>query len=42
LEKDGNKHTLLPLKDEVGKEVPGNSVMLMSGKELLQEVKKDE
>jgi len=42
LEKDGNKHTLLPLKDEVGKEAPGNSVMLMSGKELLQEVKKDE
>jgi len=33
---------VLPLKDEAGKEVPGNSVMLMSGKELLQEVKKDE
>lgn len=35
LEKDGNKHTLLPLKDEAGKEALGNSVMLMSGKELL-------
>jgi len=42
LENDGNKHTLLPLKDEVGKGAPGNSVMLISGKELLQEVKKDE
>ena len=42
LEKDGNKHTLVPLKDEVGKQAPGNSVMLMGGKELLQEVKKDE
>eukprot|EP00253_Pinus_taeda_P032205 PITA_32205 len=42
LEKDGNKHILLPLKDEAGKEAPRNSVMLMSGKELLQEVKKDE
>jgi len=41
-EKDGNKHTLLPLKDEARKEAPGNNVMLMSGKALLQEVKKDE
>ena len=41
MEKDGNKHTFLPLKDEARKEVPGNNVMLMSGKELLQEVKKD-
>ena len=32
LEKDGNKKTLLPLKDEAGKETHGNSVMLMSGK----------
>ena len=30
------------MKDEADKEVPGNSVMLISGKELLQEVKKDE
>ena len=42
LEKDGNKHTLLPLKDEANKETPGNSVMLMSGKEMLQEFMKDE
>jgi len=30
------------LKDEAGKKAPGNIVMLMSGKEFLQEVKKDE
>lgn len=36
LEKDGNKHTLLPLKAEANGEAPGNSVMLMSGKALLQ------
>ena len=37
-EKDGNKHTLLPGKDDVEKGAPGSSVMLMSGKELLQEI----
>lgn len=42
LEKDGNKHTLLPLKDEADKGALGNNVMLMSGKELLQEVGKGE
>jgi len=42
LEKDGNKHRLLPLKDEADKGAPGNSVMLISGKELLQEVGKGE
>ena len=42
MEKDGNKHTLLPLKDEADGEAPRNSVMLMSGKEMLQEFKKDE
>jgi len=41
LEKDGSKHTLLPLKDVADKVTPGNIVMLMSGKELLQEVEKD-
>ena len=35
MEKDGNKHTLLPLKDAADKETLGNNVMLMSGKELL-------
>eukprot|EP00253_Pinus_taeda_P019547 PITA_19547 len=42
LEKDGNKHTLLPLKDDTDKGAPRNSVMLMSGKELLQEIGKGE
>ena len=42
LEKDGNKHTLLPFKDDADKGAPGNSIMLMSGKELLQEVRKVE
>ncbi|MCY6524761.1 hypothetical protein, partial [Actinobacillus pleuropneumoniae] len=41
-EKDGNKHTLLPLKDDVDKGALGSSVMLMSGKELLQEIGKGE
>jgi hypothetical protein len=42
LEKDGNKHVLFPLQDEGAKEEVGPSVLLMSGKELLQEVKKEE
>jgi hypothetical protein len=42
LEKDGNKHVLLPLQDEGDKEEVGPSVLLISGKELLQEVKKEE
>ena len=37
LEKDGNNHTLLPLKDEEG---PESNILLMNGKELLQEVNK--
>jgi len=42
LQKDGNKHTLLPLKDDANKEALGSSVMLMSGKEMLQEIGKGE
>eukprot|EP00253_Pinus_taeda_P026845 PITA_26845 len=42
LEKDGTKHTLLPLKDDTNKGTPGSSVMLMSGKELLQGVVENE
>jgi hypothetical protein len=42
LEKNGHKHVLLPLKDEGTKEEVGPSVLLMSGKELLQEIKKEE
>ena len=40
LQKDVNKHTLLPLKDEADEEAPGNYAMLMSGKTLLQEIEK--
>ena len=40
LEKDGNKHTLLPLKAEADEEALRNHVMLISGKTLLQEVEK--
>jgi hypothetical protein len=42
LEKDVHKHVLMPLQDEGAKEEVGPSVLLMSGKELLQEVKKEE
>jgi hypothetical protein len=40
LEKDGNKHTLLPLKVEADKEAAGNNVTLMNEKILLQEDEK--
>jgi hypothetical protein len=42
LEKDGHKHALLTLKDEGAKGKASPSVLLMSGKEMLQEVKKEE
>jgi len=42
IEKDEVKHTLLPVKNDVDKELPENSIMLMSGKEMLQEVDKSE
>ena len=42
LEKDGKKHVLLPLKDEVVQEDSGSNILLMTGKELLQEIKKGE
>jgi len=41
-EKDGTKHKLLPLKKNADKGTPGSSIMLISGKELLQEVVKNE
>jgi len=41
-EKDGNKHTLLPLKGDADKEFLENSIMLISGKELQQEIDKSE
>jgi hypothetical protein len=43
LEKNRNKNVLLPLQDDEGtKEEASPSVLLISGKELLQEVKKEE
>ena len=42
LEKDGNKHTLSPLEDEAVQEGSGSNILLMTGKELLQEVKKED
>ena len=41
LEKDGNKHTLLPLNDGGEKGTVGENVLMISGKELLREVKKE-
>ena len=41
-EKDGNKHVLFPLQDEGAKEEASPSVLLISWKELLQEVNKRE
>ena len=40
IEKDGVKHTLLRVKNDADKELPENNIMLISGKEFLQEVDK--
>jgi hypothetical protein len=42
LEKNGRTHMLLPIKDKEEKSEVSNIVLLMSGKELLTEVKKKE
>ena len=42
LEKNGRTHMLLPIKDKEMKPEVRNTVLLMSGKELLKEVKKKE
>jgi hypothetical protein len=42
LEKNGRTHMLLPIKDKEVKTEMSNTVLLMSGKELLKEVKKKE
>jgi hypothetical protein len=42
LEKNGRTHMLLPIKDKEVKPEGRNTVLLMSGKELLTEVKKKE
>jgi hypothetical protein len=42
LEKNGRTHMLLPIKDKKVKPKVSNTILLMSGKELLTEVKKKE
>jgi hypothetical protein len=42
LEKNGRTHILLPIEEKKVKEETRNTILLMSGKELLDEVKKDE
>jgi hypothetical protein len=42
LEKNGRTHMLLPIKNQEVKIEVNNTVLLMSGKELLNEVKKKE
>ena len=42
LEKDGKRHTLSPLQDEIVQEGSGSNILPMFGKELLQEVQKEE
>ena len=42
LEKNGRMHMLLPIKNQEVKTEMSNTVLLMSGKELLNEVKKKE
>jgi hypothetical protein len=41
LEKNGRTHMLLPIKDKEVKTEVRNTILLMSGKELLDEVKKE-
>jgi hypothetical protein len=41
LEKNGRKHMLLPKEDKYQKRESSSSILLMSGKELLNEVKKE-
>jgi hypothetical protein len=42
LEKNGRTHMLLPIEDKKVKGETGNTILLMSGKELLDEVRKEE
>ena len=41
LEKNGRTHMLLPIEEKKLKEESSRSILLMSGKELLSEVKKE-
>jgi hypothetical protein len=42
LEKNGRTHLLLPIEDKKVKAETSNTILLMSGKDLLDEVKKEE
>jgi hypothetical protein len=42
LEKNGRTHMLLPIEEKKVKEESNTSILLMSGKELLKEVKKEQ
>jgi hypothetical protein len=42
LEKNGKTHMLLPIEEKKVKEEANTSILLMSGKELLKEVKKEQ
>ena len=42
LEKSGRTHMLLPIKDKEVKVEASNAILLMSGKEILDEVKREE
>jgi hypothetical protein len=42
LGKNGRTHMLCPIEDKKVKEETSNTILLVSGKELLDEVKKDE
>jgi hypothetical protein len=42
LEKNGCKHMLFPIEDKGVKEEASPSILLMSGKEILKEVKKEQ
>ena len=41
LDKNGRKHMLLPIEEKKVKEEASTSILLMSGKEILSEVKKE-
>jgi hypothetical protein len=42
LENNGRTHMLLPIEDKKEKAETNNTILLMSGNEILDEVKKDE
>jgi hypothetical protein len=42
LEKSGRTHMLLPIEEKKGKEEASTRILLISGKELLKEIKKDQ